>query len=103
MSASDPGAIAPFFGYIPNILAAFADVMSTNRSRLIPSSTTPTEYAIPIRVSIPLCPPVTSATVLNRVFSSHVVDTRSVATVEIRPSRSPCHSDERSSSDFSDG
>jgi hypothetical protein len=42
MSASDPTAMVPFLGYIPNILAGAVAVISTKRFRpILPSSTPP--------------------------------------------------------------
>ncbi|CAB4886292.1 unannotated protein [freshwater metagenome] len=32
MSASDPGAMMPFFGYMPNIFAGLVEQVSTQRS-----------------------------------------------------------------------
>ena len=41
MSASEPTAIAPFWGYIPKSRAGVVDMISTHRSRVIRPSTTP--------------------------------------------------------------
>ena len=40
-SASEPGAMTPFFGYMPNIRAGVVQQVSTHRWRLISPLTTP--------------------------------------------------------------
>ncbi len=41
ISASAPGAMMPFFGYIPNMRAGVVQQVSTQRSRLSSPATTP--------------------------------------------------------------
>ena len=56
MSASDPTAMVPFFGYIPNILAGVVAVISTKRLSPILPSATPPLYISTMRGSTPGIP-----------------------------------------------
>ena len=55
-SASDPGAILPFFGYRLKIWAALVEVTSTNLHSSMMPSLTPLVYTIDMRSSTPLTP-----------------------------------------------
>ena len=63
------------------ILAALAEVTSTNRCNPIPRRDTPSLKVTPIRVSTPLWPPVTSEMVRPTVLVSQEVQYSSVAMV----------------------
>ena len=76
--------MTPLRGYRPMILAALADVTSTNRGSVIPRLETPSLNVIPMRVSAPLCPPVTSDMVFPAILTSQDVQYSSVAMV-LRP------------------
>src|SRR5450756_797480 len=62
MSASEPTAIVPFFGYIPNIFAGAVAMISTQRSREIRPPTTPPSWRRSTRSST-----------AGRPFDVHVV------------------------------